>query len=369
MKAMSLMCGLLALLACNDESTPQMTEGGETLDTLVLCVHDTIGVLVGDTLMEFGNITDVHFSGEGNIMLLDAMKSRISTFSAQGDCIETIGRNGSGPGEFQYPTSFTELSDGRLLVSDYSGGTVSFFDRNHEFCSIVNGFFPLPPLHPTPGIDGTYYARCLDYRQGEIGELPCGECFLGCFSDSSEPDFILVSHPLIISITEEGNARAQFPEMFWDSDNSGNIFCAACNDSTYAVIGMNSSGEEILHIEKNWERVEKTPEELEQSIYSEVLAKGYDGDATVHRNDSVDPHPYHNAINGLYVDEQNRIWVEQGYTAIPTFEVYSPEGGLEYFVTIPALEGVGQLRYCFKNGFLAYDVAPEDYPKVYLLGS
>ncbi len=75
----------------------------------------------------------------------------------------------------------------------------------------------------------------------------------------------------------------------------------------------------------------------------------------------------HLAISGLFVDDRDNIWVAQGYTAVPTFEIYSPAGELEGYAVIPELEGVTQLRYCLKNGMLAFDYGPVDYPKIYVL--
>lgn len=40
-----------------------------------------------------------------------------------------------------------------------------------------------------------------------------------------------------------------------------------------------------------------------------------------------------------------------------------------FIVSIPDLDGVRGLEFPLRNGLLAYDSAPDDYPKVYLLAS
>lgn len=67
------------------------------------------------------------------------------------------------------------------------------------------------------------------------------------------------------------------------------------------------------------------------------------------------------------MDCNGDIWVGQGYTSIPTFEVYSPDGELLYVAVIPEPDGAEGVEYCFRNGYLAYDRQPVDYPKVYML--
>ncbi len=93
-------------------------------------------------------------------------------FGPEGDFIGYIGRHGAGPGEFQYPNCFAQLSDGRLIVSDFSGSTLSFFDENGEFTERVEGFPLVPPMFPVPLNDGTFYAGCMAIDFSIEGELP-----------------------------------------------------------------------------------------------------------------------------------------------------------------------------------------------------
>ena len=358
----------LVLVACgSNENIPEAEETESAVDTLSFSLVDTIGVLVGDTLREFGSIADIDISHDGNIMVLDAMKGKITVFSPLDEFIEIIGRHGSAPGEFQYPTGFAELTDGTIIVADFAGASLRFFDENHTFSHSLDGFYPIPPLFPSPGPDGTYYAGSMTFRANEDSPIPEGESFLGLYGTETEPEIVLFSHPLEITIGADGDVNVDNTMAYWDTDSEGNIYWAVSDDSTYVVIGMNPLGETILEISKEWERVEKTEEELEQEIYSEGLSRTDEGESTVNRNQITDPYPYHLAISGLYLDTEDRIWVQQGYTSTPTFEVYSTNGELLHIVTIPALEGVKQLGFCFKGGSLAFDIAPEDYPKIYLL--
>ena len=59
--------------------------------------------------------------------------SRISRFAADGTFIGTIGRLGSGPGEFKTPHDMAFDSTGRLLVADRGNDRIQFLDENYSY--------------------------------------------------------------------------------------------------------------------------------------------------------------------------------------------------------------------------------------------
>jgi len=70
----------------------------------------------------FGIISDVATDSEGNIYLLDAQLSEIKVFSPDGEFLRTIGRQGTGPGEFQNAQQMVMLPDGTLGVAQVFPG-------------------------------------------------------------------------------------------------------------------------------------------------------------------------------------------------------------------------------------------------------
>jgi len=62
--------------------------------------------------------TDISFDSEGNVYVLDSGNHRIQKFSPDGKFLASIGQQGQGPGEFQYPQSLSLDSKGYLYISD-----------------------------------------------------------------------------------------------------------------------------------------------------------------------------------------------------------------------------------------------------------
>jgi len=160
MKKAILIAGMLLLAACGSQGQEtEPTEAGadpgqETAATeeyslpeadVYLTVSDSIGVEIGDSNYVFGAITGAMFAPDGNIAVLDIQKIRVSMFDPEGKFLTSIGRQGSGPGEFLLPSGFTFLPQGDLIVSDGMGGKLVRFDSTYAHTDDLAGFFPSPP--------------------------------------------------------------------------------------------------------------------------------------------------------------------------------------------------------------------------------
>ena len=79
----------------------------------------TIGEMESDNeALIFFMPSDIAFDSQGNIHVLDTGNHRIQKFDNGGKYLTTIGREGQGPGEFQYPQALTIDSEGYLYISD-----------------------------------------------------------------------------------------------------------------------------------------------------------------------------------------------------------------------------------------------------------
>lgn len=78
---------------------------------------------IGDLESEDENVlfympSDIAIDKEGNVYVLDSGNHRIQKFDADGNFLASFGRQGQGPGEFQYPQSIDLDEQGFMYVSD-----------------------------------------------------------------------------------------------------------------------------------------------------------------------------------------------------------------------------------------------------------
>lgn len=78
----------------------------------------TIGTENGPEATLFGNITQATFLDDSTVAILDQATPDVRLFSVTGRHLETVGRSGGGPGEFQLPLAVVSSPSGELLIAD-----------------------------------------------------------------------------------------------------------------------------------------------------------------------------------------------------------------------------------------------------------
>ena len=93
-----------------------------------------VGSLTGEDWEQFGRIYEVAFDGAGNAYLLDIDAFTVMVVDRVGALVRTIGRQGDGPGEFDFPRQLAVLEDGRVVVSDIARHRAfQIFDSDGRF--------------------------------------------------------------------------------------------------------------------------------------------------------------------------------------------------------------------------------------------
>ena len=374
----------LILLACGGESregssrADSATSADSTVPRRELVVESSIGVELGDSNYVFGAIAAACFSLDGRVLVLDQGLRTIKVYSRPGDYQGRIGREGSGPGEFQMPTDLGVLASGLIAAADPWAGSVKFFDPDTGYVTEITGFFPSPPRVIGGSGFQTFVGlmREVDTEESMIGYT------LALWGYDSEPVMEYVTElesfdPSLIGprFTETG--------ITFTSDRQGTIYFSRMSVDRYLVTGVSEEGDTLLTITSEYERVPKTEEEIAGEIddfyaflerrQSSGGGRGGAGLAADLSPADVDfqPEPYRYAISSLGVDGEGNIWVRRGWETCPVFDVYSREGRKLMEVSFAREEDAERCaEYTFvvaPEGILAFEPDPDDFPEVLVL--
>lgn len=82
---------------------------------------------------QFGRVIAIALDSNAHLFVFDVQARTIRVFDDQGAYTRSIGRPGSGPGEFQSATSMIVTRRDTVIVKDEAAGRFSFFDSNGRF--------------------------------------------------------------------------------------------------------------------------------------------------------------------------------------------------------------------------------------------
>ena len=126
-----------------------------------------VGNAEGDSAAELYQVRGTTRTSTGNVIVINGASQSLKVFGADGKYIRTIGRSGSGPGEFSRISFVSALPGDSILVWDQSQQRLTLFDPDGVLVQTV----PLIPPQANP-------------------------VFLGMLPDGA---WILVPHPRIVS--------------------------------------------------------------------------------------------------------------------------------------------------------------------------
>jgi hypothetical protein len=102
-----------------------------------------------DPDMGFTRIGAVAVDHDANVYVMEPEEREIRVYDPQGSLIRRIGRQGSGPGEFESPTAFGMIGD-TLWANDIRNRRITLFTRAGE---LITSFTTTPiPIETIPGL-------------------------------------------------------------------------------------------------------------------------------------------------------------------------------------------------------------------------
>jgi hypothetical protein len=96
-----------------------------------------IGVTSGDPAYEFGEITSAVLMSDGRIVVADAQAAELKVYDSTGRHLRTVGRSGSGPGEYRRISALYRTRGDTLLVADPQNRRITRLSPSLETLSTI----------------------------------------------------------------------------------------------------------------------------------------------------------------------------------------------------------------------------------------
>mgnify|MGYP001128130589 CR=1 FL=1 len=372
----------LVLAACGggepETGTEAETKEGNGPPHRDLIVETSIGVELGDSNYVFGTIAGVDFTEDGRLLVLDQGSKQVKIYSRDGHYLGSIGRQGSGPGEFQMPTGITVLAGGLVAVADPWAGAVKFFHPDTGYVTEITGFFPSPPRIISGAGPQTFVGlkRAADTEETMIGYT------LALWGYDSEPVMEYASQLQSFDPSQIG-PRLTEATIAFTADLDGTVYFSPMSVEEYRITGVDVQGDTVLTLAEDYTPVPKTDEEIRRETedfyaFLERRAEsgggrggaGLAGDISPGDVD-FEPEPYRYAIASLGVDGDGNIWAQRGWETCPFFDVWSPSGEKLFTVSLSSeADAYRCADYTFAvgaHGLLAFEPDPEDFPEVLVI--
>ncbi len=353
---------LLSVLACGGGGQKK-TESASVVRVDTLIISDSIGIELGDSNYMFGSIMDVDILPDGRIAVCDPKQYCILVYSAEGEFLERIGRQGEGPGEFLSPGFFEVLGDGSLCMNDGMLGWM-------RFDSDLNYFETFPKQagsHPMQMIavdsiqlvgifvDFNLWEQSVVFTKSivrwEASTPYIHEASYYSWSmETNQEDFMT-------DLTEFD----LFPVLFAASDEQVFVAPAPLSDPLVLVFAENGTSVDTLFL--LYTDVPKTAIEIEEEMqYVEEFRPPHWGPS------DWEPLPYRPMITSLGTDSLGNLWVQRGTELTPVFDVFSPGGEQLYTAVLPDREDCLDWRFnVTPEGILAVPITPDVAPRVYMI--
>ena len=284
-----------------------------------------IGTADGDGPELFGTIAALAVDDAGRIHVLDQQARELRVFGPDGEHLLTIGRQGSGPGEFTNPVGLAiHPVDGRVWVVDPGNARYTLFDSEGEVLT----------THPRPV---SYFAWPWPggfTRDGELYDVVPGG-LLHVTSDGQLADTVRIPEfdtPSVRVADPEGTMRMSLvppfgPRLQWRFDPGGYLWSGVSDRMHFTRQTL--AGDTVRVVRRDHEPVPVTRAEGDsvRRQYEDLIAQNAGPDAQVEGDLRAPPHKP--AFQTFQVDDDGRLWVEPSRSADDPsryLHVFDPEG-------------------------------------------
>ncbi len=291
--------------------------GAEPLNGVrTLQLEEQWRVNVDDEEELIGVITVAAAGPDDTVWLADTQVGQILVYSAAGEYVETLSREGEGPGEVQNPDGLFWLPDGNLGIKDRKMGQFTVIDTEGVPRSSIH-------LEDEAGeslsASWIHQARCRggvlvvcgnQFRNEEDG-TPTQSRYFGVFDLEGSEIARFMNAPSGFDF----GARTYDEKKNWfvdqgqfDVDAEGRVYFAAERDR-YRIHVCDASGKLVTVIEREYEPRRRTKEEIDGM--ADNVSMSINGESIRLDSEFLDTSA---AIAGIHILDDGTVWVKNGHS-------------------------------------------------------
>ena len=283
----------------------------------------------GDIILyETGNVI---VDDAEDIYIVDRQDFKIKVFTPEGDFIRSIGRQGEGPGEFQFIGYVTFVPDGRLLVMDFRARRTSLFDKTGPFISghpWTKSF-----SQPVLATDSSYFVQVrivgegsdpLSERRLVIDEIDFEGNEIRSFGEYQMPELRVLTQGNIMF----GMSVPHSPHSLFAGDMT-NQYLYHCLNDKYLIDVIDSQGNIFRKIERPYDPLPYTGQDKEEFL-ARYRERGDENQIKL--VEGMDFPSVKNVMVRMMTDDQGNLWVqtheirEEGDTEATAYDVFTRDG-------------------------------------------
>lgn len=265
--------------------------------------------------LELTTVTGLDADARGNVYLADFPSLRIIVLSEDGDPVRTLGRRGSGPGEFQFIRGIQLLAGDSLLVYDEAQNRVTVFPPASDSAAytlnlaMTTGRGSPYQLHRLPGSGGFVAAYSRPFHpSGDPRDDAARRATLRLLDSEGRirRDSVLLLPGERYLVARDRGSVAVAPSPFgrssaFDVGTDGRVYLASGDSSLVSVYSPEGRRLGGFPIPRRPEPV--TPGQLDS--LAELVGQPF------HRAIRTNAPEIWGSVHGLMVDG-GTLWVEQG---------------------------------------------------------
>lgn len=283
-----------------------------------------------------------------NIYILERGNYRIQKFDRNGLYLQTIGKKGQGPGEFERPYTFFLDKNGGIAVSDRR--KIHYFTSDGQFVKTTSLSDLVTSLFVAP--DGNIFGLISRFQEKEDNRCvvkldPDGKLieYLAEFSDIKPVRRKSEGVSMSFSISHDYT-----PALYLTHSNADKLLYG--HSSEYCLYRINLEGEVELKISKEEASHPISQREKDKIFegFSELIERWPKGVV----EEATHFPPYRPFFNRLLIDDKGRIYVRRINSVLDEneeagFDIFSKEGHYLYTANLPFSPEI------VKNGYV-YDL-------------